>query len=289
MERLVPEVYTTSLSFRPDACPGGEGCAAAHAGLRHNVSVRTALLAELIKHVANAPYDGHKVLLTPAGLFADAGPANLAAYARVVQELIADGNTNICVAFGVDGNTGGRELDSPDQLMLAVTSAGVLGAARKANPAPGERNVIPFGDPGVTTWIDGVDHGRTFDFGCCRFSLAVCYDGLGPQQRNWVRPAKLDAVLNGIHWFFRKCILRPSGDFCFARGLASASSAWRVPVYASAAFICREVVEGFPNGIMAHPWPQGVATKKWRYKYNHIGPNDETWLGSNVLVRRFHI
>lgn len=285
------KVLTTSLSFWPAACPNSDqGCIAAHSALRHNTAYRTGLLGTLISHAVQADAD---ILLTPAGFFASTGPADLPAIVATVRGLLtAAGAQNLCVAVGVDGNTDAAEMYSPDQFMLAITAAGVIGGARKASPAPGEEAYIPVGNPWAHLTVGAQNVNRVFVHAGRRFSLAVCYDGLAPspQQLGWNRPPGLQAVLNGVHWFYRKKIDRPSGDFYFARGLASASAAWEVPVFASASFICRWVVEGFPNGVTGHPWPAAKGPKDWSYNDNRISPvGDDVWPNDYVRLRAFEV
>jgi len=181
---------------------------------------------------------------------------------------------------------------SPDQFMLAINTTGIIGGARKENPVAVETAYIDYGDATQPLPVGDEIVGRVFDHAGRRFSLAVCYDGLAPspQQLGWNRPPGLQAVLNGVHWFYKKKINRPSGDFYFARGLASASAAWEVPVLASASFICRWVVEGFPNGVMGHPWPAAKGPKDWSYNDNRISPvGDDVWPNDYVRLRAFEV
>ncbi len=278
------KILTTSLSFSPPACPNDDhGCIAAHIALRHDAAYRETLLARLIAHAVEVEAD---VLLTPAGYFASGGPADLPNVVATVQGLLgAAGANGLCVAFGVDGNTGGEERFSPDQFMLAVTRTSVLGGARKASPAPGEEAYIPVGDPWALLTVGHDQVGRVFDHAGTRFSLAVCYDGLGPNHHGWAKPHGLNAVLNGIHWFFPYA--PGKGDFYFARGLASASWTWQVPVLFSASFICRLVPRRFPGGVMGFPWPEGKTTNRWKYGDNNLAPVGDDDLNRYIRTRTF--
>jgi hypothetical protein len=73
-------------------------------------------------------------------------------------------------------------------------------------------------------------------------------------------------------------------------GLAGASKAWDVPVFAAAEFVNRDIAENWPTGVK---WASGkISTKNWKYEYNDIGQFDEQYIdyqGAKACVRIFTV
>jgi hypothetical protein len=185
----------------------------------------------------------------------------------------------IALTFGLDGR------HNADQLALALTADGVVAMGRKFHAAPGEEeNLAP-----AEHWELGEDgHPRVAGLFGRRFFLAVCYDGFGIKHRRLPNP-EVDAVIDHVHSFGRRGSGFGSGDVLFARhGLAGASQEWRVPVFAAARFVDRQVPEDWPSGVM---WSgRKGSTMKWTYSRNRLRPERvlaiDTTAG-NAVVRVF--
>lgn len=198
------------------------------------------------------------LLVLPGGWFCAIDPA-VKVYTSVEQHLRrAIGDRTI--ALGIDGLP--QKPWPKDQTAVAVSKDGMIAAARKFAPAPGE-NIIA-----ATDYLAQEQHrSRIFTRDNRHIYLGVCYDSFGIRHQNLINPA-VDIFLDHIHGFF-PAGTGNSGEGYFAKhGLAGASKQWSIPVFGAAVFFDRPVPERWPSGVL---WNRGKqSTVYWSYDKNGL-------------------
>ncbi len=236
---------------------------------------RLDLLLEILKEFASKTQDSG-ILLFPAGYFHTSHFKPSTKYEKFIspikEALNKIKNRRIVVVFGVDGrNTSKTSKGFKDQIALAINRSGVIAAARKFHPAPGEEEYV---EPATDYLAEENGKSRIFDLNGKRFYLAVCYDVYA--IKNYKNPTealskpkkKVDAILNCIHGF------NPtgpgSGDSYWARkGMAGASRKWRCPVYGSAIFFEGKKIKNWPGGVLCKD-KMNESIQDWKYADNKI-------------------
>jgi len=212
-----------------------------------NSQRRKALLEVINEFVGET--DGDGVILFPAGYY-DAGNSGANTLFKFTENEIRNELSgiarNVIVCLGIDGGK--------DQTVLAISKEGVLAIGRKFYPTDEEKRQ---GSVAVAKNYISLEEGRPriFSLNGVRYFLAVCYDGFGIRRLNLQNPG-VNIILNLVHGFGPK-----SSPYYFARdGFARTSQQWQCPVFGSAVFLDRKVME----------WSSAIYQKEkvqmtWRY------------------------
>ncbi|MFD1674289.1 hypothetical protein [Alicyclobacillus fodiniaquatilis] len=233
----------------------------------------------LLRRVIRDTDQNTDIILLPAGFFATSRRASklFPKVEREISNLLNERHQDTVVCIGIDGR------DGRDQTALAITTNGIVAAARKYHPTAEEHGYISA----ASDFLEGEGvHTRIFGLKGRQMYLAVCYDGFGIRQRKINNPG-VDVVLDLVHGFQPKTEGN-SGDVYFAKhGFAGASKQWKVPVFGAAVFLGRPIPPNWPTGVV---WDQGeLPTGNWKYEYNPLKPASEVsyGVGNEVAVVRY--
>lgn len=232
---------------------------------------------------------GAGVILFPAGWFWSGPGEAVTLYdwaANEISRLLSGRASNSVVCVGIDGNCNDSDRPAQDQTAVAISSKGIIAAARKFWPTAEEDGyIISAPDPleGERGWE------RVFSISGLTMYLSVCYDVYGISNGGLENPG-VDVILDLAHQF------NPHGEGSsgvsyFARlGFAGAAKRWHCMVVGSALFVRRPVPESWPSGVR---WNQGdILPKKWKYGMNPVRPFDTLLFGTNrgrATVRIYYL
>jgi hypothetical protein len=219
------------------------------------------ILAQTVEQISER---GPGVILLPAGWFwtGEDEAGTLYDWAEEqISPLLTGRAADSVVCVGIDGNCGENDLNK-DQTALAISSNGIIAAARKFWPTDEEAGqIIPSQGPlqGEQGWE------RVFSVSNRKMYLSVCYDVYGIRKGGQVNPG-VDVVLNLAHQFNPKGEGSSSEPYFAKWGYAGAAKSWTCLVVGSVVFVRRSVPEDWPSGVL---WTQGdLSPKKWRYDMN---------------------
>lgn len=219
---------------------------------------------------------GSGILLFPAGYFHTSHCKPSTGYLqspecqqfiRPIKEALNEiKNRRIVVVFGVDGrNTSKTSKGFKDQIALAINRSGVIAAARKFHPAPGEEEYVKL----AKNYLEEEEgESRIFGLNGKSFYLAVCYDLVGINQKKLPNPKAepVNAILNCIHRFERSST-PGGGSTHWAKSMAGASIIWKCPVYGSVVFYGGAFPVKWPSGVSVNSsWEKNIPA--WKYTDN---------------------
>jgi hypothetical protein len=226
------------------------------------------ILAQTVEQTLDR-MSGAGVILFPAGWFWTGMAEAVTLYdwaAKETSRCLSGRASRSVVCVGIDGNCDDSDRPARDQTALAISSRGILAAARKFCPTGDEEGyIIHAAGPlqGEQGWE------RMFSISGRKMYLCVCNDVYGIKNGGQENPG-VDVVLNLAHQF------NPHGEGAsgvsyFARlGFAGAARKWNCLVVGSVVFVRRPVLENWPSGVL---WNQGdLLLKKWTYEMNPVRP-----------------
>ena len=236
----------------------------------HNERMRA--LSEIVDRISRETH-GDGVILFPGGWFCTGKdkPSTIYNWAeKRIRSVLREMEAHIFVCVGIDGSVG-ADLGNI-QIGLAVDKDNIKAMGRKFHPAPQELGCVELAKNYLSE-DDGKS--RIFELNGVKYFMCVCYDIYGIRHKNLPNPC-VDVVLNLVHCFYLPG-KGPSGASYFARhGFAGASRKWGCPVFGTAVFFKRDILENWPTGVY---WNQGNKnTVNWGYTDNPVMPKDYFYL-----------
>ena len=245
---------------------------------------RMMALSEIVNRISSET-QGDGVILFPGGWFyTDKDkPSTIYNWAdKQIGDILGEIEENVIVCAGIDGAVDEKEY-SHDQIGIAVSKSGIDATGRKFHPSPQERMHVEL----ATDYLSKEDgKSRIFELNGVKYFMCVCYDTYGIRHKNLPNPC-VDVVLNLVHCFHPPGE-GPSGASYFAKhGFAGASKQWGCPVFGTAVFFNRGILENWPTGVY---WNRGnKSTRDWSYSDNPVKYGDKFEMSTNEDIAQVRI
>ncbi|MEA1905882.1 MAG: hypothetical protein U9N12_02845 [Euryarchaeota archaeon] len=245
---------------------------------------RMRALSEIVDRISRKTH-GDGVILFPGGWFyTDKDkPSTIYDWAeKQIGAILEKVEENIIVCAGIDGAVDKEEY-SQGQIGIAVSKNGIDARGRKFHPSSQERGHVDLA-PDYLSKECGKS--RIFELNGVKYFMCVCYDTYGIRHKNLPNP-DVDVVLNLVHCFYLPGE-GPSGASYFARhGFAGASKEWGCPVFGTAVFFNRDILENWPTGVY---WNIGdKSTQHWSYSDNPVKYGDKFEICTNEDITQVRI
>ncbi len=250
----------------------------------HSNDERMRALSEIVDRISRETH-GEGVILFPGGWFYtnEKEPNTIYNWAeKQIGDILEEIEENVIVCVGIDG-TVDKEKYAHDQIGIAVDKAGIIAMGKKFHPAPQELGHVEL----ATDYLAREDDkSRIFELNGVKYFMCVCYDTYGIRHKNLPNPC-VDVVLNLVHCFHPPG-KGPSGASYFARhGFAGASREWNCPVFGTAVFFNRGILENWPTGVY---WNIGdKSTRDWSYSDNPVKYEDKFEMDANEDIVQVRI